>query len=253
MKVAGDGQGLRVLLVEDNIAVATAMLLLLEGAGFVAAHADSGAAAKQLKQTFQPEITVVDLQLPDTSGVSLVRWLVDQGGCGVVVLSGLSDEIDRVTCLELGADDYIVKPPNPREFVARLLAVHRRVAPAARGAAGRGAAERGAAEREAGTKLALGACTADVTTRELRDAAGQLLELTSAEWALLTALAAAPGRTVSRDALSQAVLHRPWRPDDRSIDQLVFQLRRKLGSEDVGRRLIQSVRGEGYLLVPNKS
>ena len=225
----------RVLLVEDEPAVATAMIWLLEAAGFDVAHAGSGAEAMRLKPVFQPDIAVVDLQLPDTSGVSLVRWLAGQGDCAVLVLSGLSEEIDRVTCLELGADDDVVKPPTPRELVARLHALHRRSAAVMP------------------SRLAVGGAQIDLEARQITDPTGAQHALTAAESAVLAILAAAGGHVVSRDTLFQAVLHRPWRAEDRSIDQLIFQLRRKLAPDDRGRRLIQSERGAGYRLVPDKS
>jgi DNA-binding response OmpR family regulator len=237
--MASEGPPLRVLLIEDDFDVAAAMMRLLAAARFAAVHAATGAAAKRLVQETRPQIALVDLQLPDTSGVSLVRWLVGEGGCGILVLSGLSDEIDRVTCLELGADDYVVKPPNPRELVARILAVHRRVASALRA--------------PSAGQVTIGEHTIDLAARVMRDAAGRTQELTAAECAVVAMLAAMPGRAVSRDALSLAVLHRSWRADDRSIDQLIFQLRSKLGAGEAGRRLIQSARGEGYLLAINKS
>jgi DNA-binding response OmpR family regulator len=233
------GVSLCVLLVEDEPAVASALLMLLRGSGLRAVHAASGAEARALKHSAAPDIALVDLQLPDISGVSLVRWLVAEGGCGVIVLSGLSDELDRVTCLELGADDYVVKPPNPRELIARIIAVHRRIAAPAD------------APAQPGARLVLGGVAVDLAARRLSDAQGQVQDLTAAECAVLEALVAAPGQALSRDALSRAVLHRPWRAEDRSVDQLIFQLRRKLGAGEAGRRLIQSVRGEGYRLAPD--
>jgi DNA-binding response OmpR family regulator len=193
--------------------------------------------------TFKPDVVLVDLELPDTNGVDLISWFAEQQTCGVIVVSGMGEEADRIVGLELGADDYIVKPPRMREMIARIRAVHRRV------------------NRREETKLSpktrdtfvVGPIRINILLRTVTGGDGKRLQLTSAEFTLLEVLAAANGQAVSRDALSEAALRRPWRPEDRSVDQLVFSLRQKLPPDEGGGALIHSIRGAGYLLrAPNE-
>jgi DNA-binding response OmpR family regulator len=196
-----------------------------------------------LRATFKPDVVLVDLELPDTNGVDLISWFAEQQTCGVIVVSGMGEEADRIVGLELGADDYIVKPPRMREMIARIRAVHRRV------------------NRREETKLSpktrdtfvVGPIRINILLRTVTGGDGKRLQLTSAEFTLLEVLAAANGQAVSRDALSEAALRRPWRPEDRSVDQLVFSLRQKLPPDEGGGALIHSIRGAGYLLrAPNE-
>ena len=228
----------RVLLIEDDEAVAAAMVRGIERSGMNVVCAGTGAKGMALKASFNPDVVLVDLELPDTNGVDLIAWFAEQRTCGVIVVSGMGEEADRIVGLELGADDYIVKPPRMREMIARIRAVHRRV------------------NRREETKLSprqrdvfvVGPIRINVVLRSVTTADGTRLQLTSAEFTLLEVLAAAGGQTVSRDTLSEAALRRPWRPEDRSVDQLVFSLRQKLPLDENGATLIHSIRGAGYLL-----
>ena len=184
-------------------------------------------------------MVLVDLELPDTNGVSLIGWLSQERDCGIIVVSGRSEETERVVGLELGADDYIAKPVQLREMVARIRAVHRRIQ----------ARPPPCPPRAPGSMQRVGAFRVDLQRRLVLDVADRPVALTAAEFAALQSLLAAEGVAVSRERLSEAALRRPWRPEDRSIDQLIFSLRRKLADDDRGQRLIQSVRGAGYVLV----
>lgn len=228
----------RILLIEDDEAVAQAMVRGIERSGMSVVCAPTGAKGMALRATFKPDVVLVDLELPDTNGVDLISWFAEQQTCGVIVVSGMGDEADRIVGLELGADDYIVKPPRMREMIARIRAVHRRV------------------NRREETKLspkvrdtfAIGPIRINIVLRTVTTLDGKRLQLTSAEFTLLEVLAAANGQAVSRDTLSEAALRRPWRPEDRSVDQLVFSLRQKLPPDEGGGPLIHSIRGAGYLL-----
>ena len=209
------------------------------------AWAKTGAQAFELKRSFMPDVVLVDLELPDTNGVALIGWLANLHDCGIIVVSGRSEEAERIVGLELGADDYIAKPPQLREMVARIRAVHRRshLRAAARGE------NRPPPPPPPTTPLLIGPWRLDLQRRALTSEDGKQLTITAAEFAALQELALANGQPVSRERLSEIALRRPWRPEDRSIDQLIFSLRRKLGDGDSGARLIQSVRGAGYILV----
>ena len=244
MHIAGLGAGPgnilahpRVLVIEDDLAVAQAMARGMERCGITVALAATGAKGMALAHSFAPDVVLVDLELPDTNGVDLLNWLTSRPGCGVIVVSGMGEEADRIVGLELGADDYIVKPPRMREMVARIRAVHRRVQRRA-----------GTAAPSPAREVVVGPIRIHRPTRTVTVEDGRRIPLTSAEFTLLDTLADANGQPVSRDSLSEAALRRPWRPEDRSVDQLVFSLRHKLPTDEAGATLIHSVRGAGYLL-----
>ncbi len=207
-------------------------------AGVTTARASTGAEGIALKASFKPHVVLMDLALPDMNGTALLVHLAEQRDCGLIVISGMNDESDRIVGLELGADDYIAKPPRLREMVARIRAVHRRV---------NGHVEAQGASQPAQV-LKVGPIRIDVLKRTVRADDGRCVALTAAEFNALAALATAAGATVSRDQLSEAALHRPWRAEDRSVDQLVFNLRQKLPLDEGGGMLIQSIRGSGYWL-----
>nr|WP_283949827.1 response regulator transcription factor [Limobrevibacterium gyesilva] len=236
--VAGGPLSPRVLVIEDHPDVARVMLNMLARSGMQTAWASCGAQAMQLKRSFNPQVALVDLELPDTSGIVLIQWLASEGDCGIIVVSGLSDEADRVVSLEVGADDYIAKPPKPRELVARIRAVHRRIDERTRRPA--------AASRPA--SLLIGDARVDLDGRLALDASGRHIDITAAEFAALDLLVAARGAPVSREHLSEGALRRAWQAEDRSVDQLIFGLRRKLAGDEAGRRLIRTIRGTGYSL-----
>lgn len=237
----------RILLIEDNVAVAETLQKFIERSGMRTAWAQTGAEAIELKQSFAPDIVLVDLELPDTNGVELIGWLASQRDCGIIVVSGRGEEAERIVGLELGADDYIAKPPQLREMVARIRAVHRRSHPRALEAAE--ARPQAAPPPQAEPPIVFGPWKLDLARRSVTATDGRQAAVTAAEYAALRELALAGGQAVTREQLSEIALRRPWRPEDRSIDQLIFSLRRKLGDSDAGARLIQSVRGAGYILV----
>ena len=228
---------LKILLIDSDAATSQLLGGALERSGMRVAHASTGSEGAALKASFQPDAVLLDINLQDTDGPAFVSYLVKAGDCSVIIVSSLVDETDRVVGLELGADDYICKPPVMRELVARVRAVHRRASlrsyatPASMGR----------------MIMKLGALTLDLNGRTLSVPGGKEVRLTSAEFTVLETLVAADGAAVSRDCICQAALRRPWRAEDRSVDQLIFGLRQKL-SDCGGQHLISSIRGAGYRL-----
>lgn len=239
----------RVLLIEDNADVAATLQKFIERSGMRTAWAQSGAEAIELKRSFMPDVVLVDLELPDTSGVKLISWLAGLQDCGIIVVSGRSEEAERIVGLELGADDYIAKPPQLREMVARIRAVHRRTHPRTLTSV---ESAPGAPHHAVGA-MQIGPWRLDLNRRVVANADGQPFAITAAEFTAFHELALSNGQPVSRERLSEQALRRPWRPEDRSIDQLIFSLRRKLGDGEGGARLIQSVRGAGYVLAAEQA
>ena len=231
----------RVLIIEDNQPVGETIQRFLERSGMRTEWAQTGARSYELKKSFSPDVVLVDLELPDTSGVTLIRWLATQQDCGIIVVSGHAEEGERVVGLELGADDYVAKPPQMRELVARIRAVHRR--------SQRRAALPAMEAPAAPASYMVGPYRVDTRAHSVTGVHGQTVAVTGAEFVVLQILLEADGQPVSRGTLCEQALRRPWRAEDRSIDQLVFHLRRKLSDADSNGRLIQAVRGAGYFLV----
>jgi len=219
----------RVLIVEDNQPVGETIQRFLERSGMSTVWAQTGTRAYELKTQFQPDVVLVDLELQD---------------CGIIVVSSRAEEGERLVGLELGADDYVAKPAQLRELVARIRAVHRR--------AQRRATSEPAQPRTPPVPVTvhrIGPYRVDTRARSVTMKDGQIVPLTGAEFMVLQMLLEADGQPVSRTTLCDQALRRPWRAEDRSIDQLVFHLRRKLSEADSNGRLIQAVRGAGYFLV----
>jgi two-component system OmpR family response regulator len=225
-----EADSLRVLLVEDVASTAAVVMAALRAAGMVAAHAESGAAALRMHDSFQADVILVDLGLPDMNGLELVARFTASGRRGVIVLTASGAEADRVRGLETGADDYVVKPVSLPELVARVRAVHRRLRPP------------GATGEEAFHLLL------DHSRRQLQAPSGREAPLTEAEYLALVALAAAGSAGLTREEISLAALRRAAHMDDRSVDQLILKLRRKLSDLGASPRTILSMRGKGYLI-----
>jgi DNA-binding response OmpR family regulator len=229
----------RVLIIEDDPEVAATIQRYLKRSGLPSEVAHSGGDAAARKAAFLPDVVLVDLELPDTRGETLVRWLAKQDDCGIIVVSGNGEDTDRILNLEIGADDYIVKPPNMRELVARIRSVHRRT---------HSPTPPKEVRNDEQHMIAVGRCLVNLRSRRVQDAMSRPVELTAAEFAVLEALIKADGSPVSRESLSEIALRRPWGANDRGVDQLIFGLRRKLAPPEEARWLIQSIRNAGYLL-----
>jgi len=215
---------LRILIVEDTPAIAAALQAGLHAAGMSTDLAETAAEAIARKASFRPDLVLVDLDLPEASGFALVERFVAAGDCGVIVVTNGGEEAVRVA----GADDYVVKPVRMHELAARIRAAHRR--------------KLRPAERRSGT------ITIDRARHRLIGPAGDSTALTEAELAALETLLDAEGASVSREWLSRVALKRELRAEDRSVDRLVLELRRKLAAQGATARVILSVRRQGYVL-----
>lgn len=222
---------LRVLIIEDGPTVAAAIEAALREAGMVTYVATTGVAAVAAKPSFHPDVVLVDLELPDINGLQLVARFAREADCGVIVVSGNGAEATRIAGLETGADDYITKPVPLRELAARIRAVHRRL-------------HRVEADTiDAGPTLFM-----DPSRRVLLGPNEASVMLTEAETAALEVLLDADGASVSREWLSKTALKRRLHDDDRSVDQLVLKLRRKIAALGASERTILSARRHGYVI-----
>jgi two-component system response regulator CpxR len=222
----------RILLVDDDIQLCRLLAERLANEGFPMETVHDGSRGLERALSMEHALVVLDLMLPGMGGLDVLRRLRKTSPVPVLILTARGEDADRIAGLEMGADDYVAKPFNPRELIARIRAILRRTV---------------RAEGPTGP-LIVGDLHLDPSVREvwLEDAP---LSLTSAEFALLEAFLREPGRVLSREHLTESVLGRKLGPFDRVIDVHVSNLRRKLGVPHDGQR-IKAVRGSGYLFAP---
>ena len=226
-----------VLAVDDDPDIRRILSKYLSAHDFRISTVASGAAMLKLLETEPIDIVLLDLRLPGEDGMALARRIRETSRIPIIILSGRTDEADRVMALELAADDYITKPFSPRELVARIHAVLRRVQsnePPTKGA------ETLRAYRFCGWEL-------NLNSRSLKAPDGRHVELTNSELSLLCAFLSAPQRLLSRDQLlDQSRLH-SLEVSDRAIDVTILRLRRKIEVDPASPKLIKTERGRGYL------
>jgi DNA-binding response OmpR family regulator len=228
-----------ILVVDDERALAKTIKDYLENAGFsVDVAADAGTARKQVAHQAY-DLAIIDLGLPGEDGLSLTRSLAEQTGLGLLILTGRQDATDRIVGLEIGADDYVVKPVELRELLARVRSILRR--------SGRGDM---AVRKGPSTKLLrFGDWIADLSSRTLLRSNGERVELTMAEFELLVAFITHPQRVLTRDQILDLTRGREASPFDRSVDVLVGRLRKKIEMDPENPALIKTMHGMGYLFV----
>jgi len=238
-----------VAVLDDELDITLLLATYLQAQGFRVSQLHSGRALLELMATDPPQLVLLDLGLPGEDGFVIARQLREHWRCGLVIVTGRGDSIDKVVGLEVGADDYVTKPFDLRELLARIKAVLRRIVPA-EAAPVAPAAAAPAVERP---QLRFAGWSLDTAARRLVDAAGAEVVLTTGEFDLLQVLARHPGRVLSRDFLLEQTRGREAAPFDRTIDVLIGRLRKKLGDSAEEPQLIKAVRGAGYLFVPTVS
>lgn len=225
-----------ILIVDDDREIRDALARYLEKQGWRLSKAEDAAAARRVMKAAAIDLVVLDVMMPGEDGLSLCRELRAAGDLPVILLTALVEETDRIVGLEIGADDYVTKPFNPRELVARIKAVLRRARalPPQRGAA----ADRGAVRFDG--------WTFDPGARALIDAEGVTVPLSTGEFLLLEALIRRPGMVLSRDQLLDLTRGRDAAVFDRSVDNQVSRLRRKIERDPKNPTLIKTHWGGGY-------
>jgi DNA-binding response OmpR family regulator len=222
----------RILVVDDDAKTVASVRLYLEHAGYeVDTAGDGRAALDRARADPPPDLVVLDRMLPHLDGLAVCRLVRGESGIPVILLTARTSEADRLEGLDRGADDYVSKPFSPRELVARVRAVLRRTQP------------------EAGEALAVGVLAIDLD-RRLVTVAGQAVDLTPREFAILVALARAPGRVFSRQALRERAFGSDSDALDRTVDAHIVKLRRKLAAAGAGASAprVETVFGVGYRL-----
>ena len=222
----------RLLIVDDDLQLGRMLGEFLLGEGFATEHAETGAAALRWLAGRSYDLVILDIMMPKLSGLEVLRRLRLSGDVPVLMLTARGEEDDRILGLELGADDYLSKPFNPRELVARVRAILRR---------------RDAKDGTGRPKIEVGALILDPGSMSVV-LDGREVRLTTAEFMVLETLARSAGRAQSRAALTHQALGRPLEAFDRSIDTHVSNIRRKLRLGPGGGLDIRGLRGHGYML-----
>jgi two-component system OmpR family response regulator len=226
-----------VLVVDDDPDLRKLISEFLAAHGFRVATAENSAAMRQIMRGTVPDLVILDVMMPGEDGLSAARYLAaEHGRVAIIMLSALGGDTDRIIGLEVGADDYLPKPCNPRELLARVRAVLRR----------RGGDE---PNRDIVRRYEFDGWSLDILRRELRDPAGTLINLSDGEFVLLRCFAENPQRVLSRDQLLDMARGPNAESYDRAIDTQISRLRRKL-NDRAESELIRTVRNEGYMLLP---
>jgi DNA-binding response OmpR family regulator len=218
-----------VLIVDDEARIAELARDYLEHAGFAVLTAADGPSALMTARTRKPDVIVLDLGLPGMDGLDVARTLRRESSVPIVILTARDDELDRVLGLEIGADDYVVKPFSPRELVARIRAILRRI-------------DR---QDEPGDHIEAGGVSIDVARMRV-EADGRTVDLTPTEFQLLVTLARQPGRIFTRSQLLDAIHGLAFESYERAIDAHVKNVRRKLEPDPTRPKYVLTVYGVGY-------
>jgi two-component system phosphate regulon response regulator OmpR len=231
-----------VIVVDDEREIREMVGDYLKENGFAVRTANGGTRLRALVDEKVPDLVLLDIRMPGEDGLTLARFLREHTDAAIVMVTAAGDVTERIVGLEMGADDYIPKPFNLRELLARIKAVLRR--------AGKTAGADDAKKAASGTEVRMGACVLRIDSRRLIHDDGSELALTSMEFDLLEAFAGNPNRVLSRDQLLDLAHNRDWEPFDRSIDIRISRIRRKVEQDPRNPRFIKTVRGVGYMFVP---
>ena len=226
----------QILVIDDDIELCELLNDYLSGEGFVIETVNNGKQGAEEALATEYDLVILDVMLPEMNGFDVLRKIRESSKVPVIMLTARGDDIDRIVGLELGADDYLPKPFNPRELVARIRAIQRRVE----------VAEPTSSSDPGFVELNVGDIVLCKTNRMVKRA-GDNIELTSVEFNLLEVLLTRAGEVISRDDLVEKVLGRRLSAYDRSIDVHVSALRKKLGHYDGNTERIRTIRSVGYL------
>jgi two-component system, OmpR family, response regulator len=231
-----------VLIVEDDPAIREMVAEYLGGQGFEVHQAEGGSDMREQIERNLPDVVLLDVRLPGEDGLTLARYLRERYDVGIIMVTAAGGVVDRVVGLEIGADDYVTKPFDPRELLARLKSVmrrmHTREAPAS------------TSVRVGAERVPVGRCFLDLAAHRLLDVAGQEVPLTSMEYDLLKVFTEHPNKVLTRDQILNLTHNRDWEPFDRSIDIRIARLRRKVETNPGEPQVIRTIRGAGYMFVP---
>jgi two-component system torCAD operon response regulator TorR len=227
-----------ILIVEDEQVSRAVLAAYLNKEGYKVTEAANGDEMDQALARRRYDLILLDINLPGRDGLSLLRALRARSDLGIILVTAKSDAVDRVVGLELGADDYVVKPYEQRELLARVKNILRRTT-------------RSHDDPDMRSHHCFEGWTLHTGRRQLTDPNGAAVPLTTGEFNLLAVLVGQPQRVFSRDRLLDAVSNREWAPSDRSVDVLIGRLRKKIEADPTQPRLLVTVRNVGYVFTPD--
>lgn len=238
----------QLLVVDDDSAVRELIRDYFSDNGFRVVEAEDAQAMRRAIEATVPDVVLLDVGLPGEDGLSLARYLREHHDVGIIMVSGADQTVDRIIGLEVGADDYVTKPFDPRELHARVKCVLRRYQRDTEAQP-----EANATNLSKGNgKLRVGHCILDLNSRQLLDREEVEIPITTMEFDLLQVFAERPNRAMSRDQLLTLTQGRDWDPYDRSIDIRIARLRKKIEPDPDKPQVIKTVRGIGYMFIPPK-
>jgi two-component system torCAD operon response regulator TorR len=226
-----------IVIVEDDLVTRAKLAGYFLAEGYKVSEAGDGEEMRSIVARQPADLFMIDINLPGEDGLRLTREQRERSDAGIILVTGRTDTVDRIVGLEIGADDYVTKPFEQRELLARVKGLLRRV--------GRGRQYTGNV-----SVRHFHGWTLDVLGRTLEDADGTFVELTGAELKMLAAFTANPGRVLTRERLLHEISRREWDTHDRTVDVLVRRLRHKLKDNPRAPRIILTAHGEGYFFVP---
>jgi two-component system, OmpR family, response regulator len=238
----GDSETQDILVVDDDARICRLLTRILTAEGYAVETVASGQAMRRILLTRTFDLIILDLRLPGgEDGLTLAQRLRAESDVPLMMLTGRSEPVDKVVGLEIGADDYVTKPFDRRELVARIRSVLRR--------SKMRSATVDASDRDK-SLVKFAGWTLNLDRRELTASGGDKIDLTTFEFQLLSVLVKRPGQVLLRDQILELVASRHWTPSDRSIDVHIGKLRRKLSDDPSDPKLIKTIHGVGYMFVP---
>lgn len=231
----------RVLVVDDDAEIRGMLAEYLGSHRFEVLTADGGISMRALLEKSVPDVVLLDVNLPGEDGLTLARFIRERFDLPIIMITAAGEIVDRVVGLEVGADDYLSKPFDPRELRARIKSVLRRYQRPAQTAR--------AADESTHRRVAFGCCTLDLDTHQLLDAGNKEIPITSMEFDLLKVFAERPNRALTRDQILNITSNRDCDPFDRSIDIRIARLRKKIEADPDKPATLKTVRGSGYMFV----
>jgi two-component system phosphate regulon response regulator OmpR len=229
----------KILVVDDDPDVLDMVADFLSQSSFTVVTARNGAQARSAMVADPAQLVLIDRRMPGEDGLSLARHIREHYGAGIIMLTAADGVVDRVVGLEIGADDYITKPFDLRELIARVRSVLRRTSASAAANMGEG-------------RVRFGRCVLDLGSHRMFDQAGAEIAVTATEFDLLVMFSRHPNRVLSRDAILNTLQHRDAGPFDRSIDLHMARLRKKIEADAEKPQTLKTVRGAGYMFVPDR-
>lgn len=221
-----------ILVVDDDTRLRSLLQRFLRENDFFVSAAKGAAEAREFLNTYRFDLLIVDIMMPEESGLEFLSWLRQESTLPVILLTAMGETADRIAGLENGADDYLPKPFEPKELVLRVKNILKRTPQE---------------KSEVTEKLSFGMCYYDMSSKELLSTQGQIIHITPVEQALLNVLGGKSGQIFSRESLAE-ILEAGQSP--RSIDVQITRLRKKIEKDSKNPRYLQTVRGKGYMLLP---